>query len=31
MMMAAERTALGGPLRVVLATTHMPLADVPRR
>jgi 4-hydroxythreonine-4-phosphate dehydrogenase len=31
MMMSAETTALGGPLRVVLATTHMPLADVPRR
>lgn len=30
MLMAAERTALGGPLRVVLATTHIPLADVPR-
>lgn len=30
MMMAAEHTALGGPLRVVLATTHLPLADVPR-
>jgi 4-hydroxythreonine-4-phosphate dehydrogenase len=29
MLMAAERTALGGPLRVVLATTHIPLADVP--
>lgn len=29
MMMAAERTALGGPLRVVLATTHMALAAVP--
>jgi 4-hydroxythreonine-4-phosphate dehydrogenase len=29
MMMAAERTALGGPLRVVLATTHMALRDVP--
>ena len=29
MMMAAERTALGGPLRVVLATTHIPLAQVP--
>ena len=31
MMMAAERTALGGPLRVVLATTHIALADVPSR
>ena len=30
MMMAAEQTALGGALRVVLATTHLPLADVPR-
>jgi 4-hydroxythreonine-4-phosphate dehydrogenase len=30
MMMAAERTALGGALRVVLATTHIPLATVPR-
>lgn len=29
MMLAAERTAVGGPLRVVLATTHIPLADVP--
>jgi len=29
MMMAAERTRLGGPLRVVLATTHLALADVP--
>jgi 4-hydroxythreonine-4-phosphate dehydrogenase len=29
MMMAAERTSLGGPLRVVLATTHIPLAHVP--
>jgi 4-hydroxythreonine-4-phosphate dehydrogenase len=29
MMMAAERTALGGALRVVLATTHIPLASVP--
>ncbi|HEX2094836.1 MAG TPA: 4-hydroxythreonine-4-phosphate dehydrogenase PdxA, partial [Longimicrobiaceae bacterium] len=27
---AAERTALGGPLRVVLATTHIALRDVPR-
>jgi 4-hydroxythreonine-4-phosphate dehydrogenase len=31
MMMAAERTALGGGLRVVLATTHMALRDVPAR
>lgn len=30
MMLAAERTTLGGPLRVVLATTHIPLAGVPR-
>ena len=30
MMMAAETTRLGGPLRVVLATTHLPLRDVPR-
>lgn len=29
MMMVAERTRLGGPLRVVLATTHLALADVP--
>jgi 4-hydroxythreonine-4-phosphate dehydrogenase len=29
MMMAAERTSLGGPLRVVLATTHLPLVAVP--
>jgi 4-hydroxythreonine-4-phosphate dehydrogenase len=29
MMMAAEHTALGGPLRVVLATTHLALRDVP--
>lgn len=29
MLMAAERTALGGPLRVVLATTHIALEDVP--
>jgi 4-hydroxythreonine-4-phosphate dehydrogenase len=31
MMMAAERTAPGGPLRVVLATTHIALRDVPAR
>ena len=31
MLMAAERTALGAALRVVLATTHLPLAEVPRR
>lgn len=30
MLMCAERTAIGGALRVVLATTHIPLADVPR-
>jgi 4-hydroxythreonine-4-phosphate dehydrogenase len=30
MLMCAERTSLGGPLRVVLATTHVPLAAVPR-
>lgn len=29
MLMAAERTRLDGPLRVLLATTHLPLADVP--
>lgn len=29
MLMDAETTALGGPLRVVLATTHLPLSDVP--
>ena len=29
MMMAAERTAPGGALRVVLATTHIALAQVP--
>jgi len=29
MLMAAERTRLGAPLRVLLATTHMPLARVP--
>ena len=29
MMMAADRTAHGGPLRVVLATTHIALAQVP--
>lgn len=31
MMMAAERTVHGGPLRVVLATTHLPLREVARR
>jgi len=25
MMMAAEKTSIGGPLRVILATTHLPL------
>jgi 4-hydroxythreonine-4-phosphate dehydrogenase len=30
MMMVAERTRLGGALRVVLVTTHLPLAEVPR-
>lgn len=30
MLMAAERTRLDAPLRVLLATTHLPLADVPR-
>jgi 4-hydroxythreonine-4-phosphate dehydrogenase len=29
MLMAAERTRIGGPLRVLLATTHIPLRDVP--
>ncbi|MEQ1856028.1 MAG: 4-hydroxythreonine-4-phosphate dehydrogenase PdxA [Longimicrobiales bacterium] len=29
MLMAAERTRLGGPLRVLLATTHLALRDVP--
>lgn len=29
MLMVAERTSLGGPLRVTLATTHIPLAQVP--
>jgi 4-hydroxythreonine-4-phosphate dehydrogenase len=29
MMLAAETTRLDGALRVVLATTHIPLADVP--
>lgn len=31
MLMAAEQTRLGSPLRVVLATTHLPLADVAGR
>lgn len=30
MLMTAETTRLGGPLRVVLATKHVALADVPR-
>jgi 4-hydroxythreonine-4-phosphate dehydrogenase len=30
MLMDAETTSLGGPLRVVLATTHLPLAGVPQ-
>ena len=29
MMMAAERTPIGGPLRLALLTAHMPLGDVP--
>jgi 4-hydroxythreonine-4-phosphate dehydrogenase len=29
MMMSADRTAFGAPLRVVLATTHLALRDVP--
>jgi 4-hydroxythreonine-4-phosphate dehydrogenase len=29
MLMAAEETYLGAPLRVLLATTHVPLRDVP--
>ncbi len=29
MLMSAERTRLGGTLRVLLATTHLPLRDVP--
>jgi 4-hydroxythreonine-4-phosphate dehydrogenase len=31
MLMAAERTRLGAPLRVLLATTHLPLRDVAAR
>lgn len=31
MLMAAERTRLDGPLRVLLATTHLALRDVPDR
>lgn len=30
MMMAAETTPLGGPLRMALLTSHIPLRDVPR-
>lgn len=31
MLMCAEETRLGGPLRVLLATTHLPLREVPER
>ena len=31
MLMASERTRLGGALRVLLATTHLPLRDVAHR
>jgi 4-hydroxythreonine-4-phosphate dehydrogenase len=31
MLMVAESTRIGGPLRVLLATTHLPLRDVPDR
>jgi 4-hydroxythreonine-4-phosphate dehydrogenase len=31
MLMAAEETRLGGPLRVLLATTHIGLAEVPTK
>lgn len=31
MLMAAERTPLGGPLRIALLTGHMPLREVPDR
>ncbi len=31
MLMAAETTSLGGPLRILLATTHLPLREVPSR
>jgi len=31
MLMCAESTRMGGPLRVLLATTHLPLRDVPER
>jgi 4-hydroxythreonine-4-phosphate dehydrogenase len=30
MLMSAERTSIGGPLRVALATTHIALRNVPR-
>lgn len=30
MLMAAEETRVGAPLRVLLATTHLPFRDVPR-
>lgn len=30
MIMGAERTPLGGPLRIALLTVHVPLRDVPR-
>jgi len=29
MLMATEKCRLGGPLRILLATTHLPLRDVP--
>jgi len=31
MLMVAEETRIGGPLRVLLATTHLPLRQVPDR
>ncbi|MFQ5690072.1 MAG: PdxA family protein [Gemmatimonadota bacterium] len=31
MMMAAERTLMGGPLRMALLTAHIPLREVPAR
>jgi len=31
MLMHARETRLGGPLRILLATTHLPLRDVPGR
>jgi 4-hydroxythreonine-4-phosphate dehydrogenase len=31
MLMAAEETRMGGALRVLLATTHLPLREVPER